>query len=128
MVTLALILSLGAEAGEITRISVGPGGLEADGRSRVLNVSKSGRYVSFFSGATNLVADDTNGVDDVFVYDRKGAALTRVSVSSEGIEGDGRSWSGQISGNGRYVVSHSEATNLVPGDTNEVEDVFLVKR
>jgi Tol biopolymer transport system component len=128
LVPLALSLALGARGGEITRISVGPGGAEADGRSRVLNVSKSGRYVAFFSDATNLVANDTNAADDVFVYDRKRTSVARVSVSSDGAEGNGRSWSGQISGNGRYVVFHSEATNLVPGDTNGVRDVFVRDR
>ena len=58
---------------------------------------------------------------------------TRVSVRSNGAQGDGRSgaafWDGSsLSGNGRYVAFHSSATNLVPGDTNVLDDVFVYDR
>ena len=56
------------------------------------------------------------------------AGTVRVSVSSSQKEGDRPSWTAGISANGRYVAFTSQATNLVPGDTNERQDAFVVDR
>jgi Tol biopolymer transport system component len=86
-------------------------------------VSADGRFVAFVSSATNLVADDTNGVDDVFVTDMHTGRVERVSG------GDGPAFgSPAISADGRYVAFRSEASTLVEGDTNGVADVFLKDR
>ena len=53
---------------------------------------------------------------------------TRVSVNSEGVQGNRRSWYPSISGNGRFVAFQSEANNLVAGDTNGEADVFVRDR
>lgn len=93
------------------------------------NVSGDGRYVAYDSLATNLVLNDTNGWKDVFVRDRQTGVTERVSVDSAGnqaLGGDSRN--PKISADGRYVVFASSATNLVPGDTNGLEDVFLHDR
>jgi Tol biopolymer transport system component len=91
-------------------------------------ISESGRYVAFRSSANTLVPDDTNGVTDIFVHDRMLTTTTRVSVTMTGAQADGGSSNPRISGDGRYVAFVSSATNLVPGDTNGVDDVFLHDR
>jgi Tol biopolymer transport system component len=91
-------------------------------------LSTDGRYAVFASAATNLVADDLNGQWDVFVKDRLTGVVDRVSVSTSGAEADALSTTASISGDGRYVAFMSDATNLVPGDTNGVRDVFVRDR
>ena len=89
------------------------------------DISADGRFVSFESWATNLVAGDTNGTDDAMVRDRQNATTTRVSVSSTGTEGDDETYVPLISDNGLVVGFSSYATNLVDEDTNQVSDVFV---
>lgn len=92
------------------------------------SISADGRYVSFESLASNLVADDTNNNIDVFVYDQKTIGLTRVSVNSNGMQGNGNSNWSSISADGRIVAFESFASNLVDGDTNGFLDVFVRDR
>ncbi len=122
------LLALGwtAAAGQtIERVSVTSGGVEGDSASRAPSISTDERYVAFHSYSRNLVPNDTNGVDDVFVHDRKAHTTERVSVSSAGTQGNGSSSYAMISGDGRYVAFPSWATNLVAGDTNAAWDVFV---
>ncbi|MFO1047302.1 MAG: hypothetical protein U1E52_05305 [Geminicoccaceae bacterium] len=107
-----------------TRISVGPGGVEADGDSEFADISSNGRFILFVSEAGNLVANDTNGAADLFLRDRKTGSLRRVSLGQRG-QGNAGSNAGGISDNGRYVVFASSADDLVPGDTNDATDIFL---
>src|SRR5262249_32007494 len=104
------------------------GGTPADADSDAPSVSADGRYVAFHSDATNLVFGDTNGCTDVFVYDRQTGATARVSVASDGAQGNAGSVDPSVSGDGRFVAFHSAASNLVPGDTNGVTDVFVYDR
>jgi hypothetical protein len=76
------------------------------------SLSDDGRYVTFVSGAANLVPGDTNGFADVFVRDTKDNVTTRVSVASDGTQGNGDSTVPAISADGRFVVFNSTATNL----------------
>lgn len=108
----------GAPAESVVRIAVDPGD-----RDSAPSLSGDGRYV-VFSSPQPLIDSDTNGVSDVYVYDRGARTLTRASVASDGAEANGPSLQPQISGNGRYVVFASDATNLVRGDGNGVRDVF----
>ena len=110
------------------RISVATDGTQSDGFSRAPSISADGRYVSYDSMATNLVADDTNKRGDVFVFDRETQTTTRVSLSTEGVESNNFSFNHDISGEGRYVTYSSAATNLVEQDTNRVRDVFVFDR
>jgi Tol biopolymer transport system component len=112
---------------ETTRVSVGPNGVEGTGGdSYSPALSADGRYVAFASDATNLVgADDTNSATDVFVHDRQTKATTRVSVGPGGVQTDQLSSSPTISGDGSVVAFVSLGHNLVPGDTNDVPDVFV---
>jgi Tol biopolymer transport system component len=93
-----------------------------------VSLSPDGRFVAFDSEATTLVRGDTNAVGDVFLYDRQLQLVRRVSVGSGGRQANGASAWPQVTRGGRYVVFHSAAGNLVPGDTNGVEDVFVRDR
>ncbi len=108
-----------------TRVSVDSSGNEGDLASSAPTISADGRYVAFQSNATNLVAGDTNGVQDIFVHDRDTGATTWVSVDSAGGQADGDSTNASISSDGRYIAFQSDATNLVSGDTNGKTDIFV---
>ncbi|MFQ5487862.1 MAG: hypothetical protein ACE5ET_05380 [Gammaproteobacteria bacterium] len=113
-------------SGATTRVSVASDGSEADGPSPTPpHLSGDGRYIVFDSQAANLVADDVNGVSDVFLHDRQSGATRRISVAGDGTAGNGPSWGAGISGDGRVVLYGSAADNLVAGDGNGVVDVFV---
>ncbi|MDF1861280.1 MAG: hypothetical protein P1U87_13770 [Verrucomicrobiales bacterium] len=109
----------------IERVSIKDLNTEANHHSRNAAISGDGRYVAFSSKASNLVDGDTNGRDDIFVHDRVSGTITRVSISSGGSEADNGSNSPAVSSDGRFVAFQSSATNLVSGDTNATEDIFL---
>ncbi|MEN9405397.1 MAG: hypothetical protein RLY47_356 [Candidatus Parcubacteria bacterium] len=113
---------------DFERVNVNNEGEEGDSTGFNVSLSTDGRYVVFSSGATNLVSDDTNGWDDVFVYDRDLDTIERVSVSDLGEEGDSNSQTPSISSDGRYVAFRSATTNLIPDDTNDTFDVFVYDR
>jgi Tol biopolymer transport system component len=121
-------------AGTTRRVSVASGGAQATcGQvtcSEAPAISADGRFVAFFSFASNLVAGDTNGAPDVFVRNLAAGTTGRVSVSSgRGVQGNGASEYGTaISADGRFVAFGSSASNLVVGDTNRQADVFVRDR
>jgi Tol biopolymer transport system component len=112
-------------AGTTTRVSQSAGGVEGNLPSVGPVLSADGRFVAFSSDAANLVPGDTNGWTDVFVCDLASALPTRISISSSGAQADSTSDSPSISADGRFVAFRSWGTNLVPGDTNAVFDVFV---
>ena len=114
--------------GRTERVSVSSEGIGANFQSGSPCISADGRYVAFESTASNLVPGDTNGAYDVFVRDRQTGKTERVSVPSDGAEGNGESLRATISTHGRHVVFLSYASNLVPGDTNDTYDVFVHDR
>ncbi|HXF00107.1 MAG TPA: hypothetical protein VN458_07155 [Solirubrobacterales bacterium] len=122
--------------GETTRVSVSSAeeeqtrGSGAEELGIVPAISANGRFVAFFSASPNLVPNDHNDTDDIFVRDRKRGETTRVSVSSTGAEGNDTSlFYPSISANGRFVAFTSWASNLVAGDENgHAEDVFVRDR
>lgn len=101
------------------------GGPVPNGSSGQPSVSADGRYVTFTSHASNLVANDTNFVPDVFRRDRETGALARASLSDTEVAPNAGSTESSVSGDGRYVAFTSDATNLVNGDTNSTKDVFV---
>jgi Tol biopolymer transport system component len=113
------------QTGLTTRVSVSSAGAEGNGGSAGPSISASGRYVAFYSDASNLVPGDGNGWSDCFVHDRRTGRTMRVSVDSAGAEGIFASLAPSISADGRYVAFESGAPNLVPGDGNGVEDCFV---
>lgn len=94
------------------------------------SVSANGRYVTWVSRATNLVDDDTNNADDIFVHDLFFGTTERASVTFDGIEGDRASFDTKISDNGRYVTFQSQANTLddLFTDTNGDNDVYVKDR
>jgi Tol biopolymer transport system component len=115
-------------AGSTTQLRLTVDGARPNGGIEELSISADGRHVTFSSDATNLVSDDTNGVDDVFVHDRATGRTAMVSVSSAGTPGNRPSGSPAISADGHYVAFASLASNLVAGDTNGLGDVFAHER
>jgi Tol biopolymer transport system component len=110
---------------QICRVSVSDRGAQVAFGGYFPQVSGTGRHVAFISRAADLVAGDTNGKRDVFVRDRVAHHTTRVSLSTSGAKGNGSSSLDDLTPDGRYVLFTSAATNLVPGDTNRVDDVFV---
>ena len=108
-----------------TRVSVDSNGMQGNDFSDSTSISADGRYVAFYSSSNNLVSGDTNGTGDVFVRDLQAGTTTRVSITSNGTQGNNPSFGPSISADGRYVAFTSSASNLVTGDTNVIEDVFV---
>lgn len=112
-----------------SRVSVASDGTQSDGYSAHPSMSSDGRFVAYWSTATNLVpGDDTQGLGDVFLWDRATGLTSRVSVPRSGTENDNGSVDPVISGDGRYVAFNSGSSHLVAGDTNNEWDVFVWAR
>lgn len=106
-----------------TLVAQTPDGLSGYGS---FSVSSNGQFVAFYSEADNLVPNDTNGGRDVFVRDLVAGTNYLVSVNVTGTSsGDDLSTDPSISGSGRYVAFTSAADNLVAGDNNQAQDVFV---
>jgi Tol biopolymer transport system component len=113
-------------SGAVVRVDVSSTGESANREGSTLpSISWEGRYVAFESLGDNLVPNDTNGVQDVFVRDRVVDTTERVSVNSSGVQAINASFLGAISADGRFVTFASSAPNLVSGDTNGVSDIFV---
>lgn len=110
-------------------ISVASDGTQGNNHSTHARLSSDGRYVVFASRATNLVPNDTNNVDDIFVHDRDTHTTERISVATDGTQANAFSiWYAAISAEGRFIAFTSAASNLVQGDTNGEWDVFVRDR
>lgn len=114
------------QSGECVRVSVSSSAAEGNDASFSPAISADGQRIAFASRADNLVSGDTNYAIDVFVRDVSSGETTHVSTSVLGVEGDGMSHEPSISADGFGVVFRSLATNLVPGDANQVADVFVL--
>nr|WP_300148664.1 putative Ig domain-containing protein [Propionicimonas sp.] len=112
-------------SGVTERVSVGSDGTQANSKSWNPAISADGRWVTYYSYASNLVAGDTNGDYDVFVWDRVSGVTQRVSMASDGAQANYGSYAPAVSADGRWVTYESDAPNLVAGDTNGSVDVFL---
>ena len=115
-----------------TRVSLSSNDSESNGASIRPSISADGRYVAFTSLANNLVEGDQNAAADIFLRDTcTGAGLdchpstVRISVGGAQEEANARSDSSAVSAAGRFIVFSSGASNLVSGDTNQAEDIFL---
>jgi len=92
------------------------------------STSADGRFIAFHSAASNLVPEDTNNKQDIFVFDRKMETMQRISVSSDGKQSNDYSLRPSISGDGRFVAFMSYANNLVDHDHNHQLDVYIHDR
>jgi len=102
--------------------------VEADGHSNLPAISADGMAVAFVSYASNLVPGDGNSRRDIFVWDKSSDTISRVSLSTSGVQSGYESLNPAISGDGRFVGFDSRAPNFVVGDTNASSDVFLRDR
>jgi Tol biopolymer transport system component len=116
------------KTGRTERVSLRSNGAQGNSWSGYASISANGRFVSFTSDASNLVRGDTNGVQDIFVHDRRTDRTTRISVDSRGRDGNDDSSSSDISAIGRYVIFTSVATDIVQNDDNGYEDLFVHDR
>ncbi|MFI1866111.1 RICIN domain-containing protein [Streptomyces jumonjinensis] len=114
--------------GVTERVSVSSTGAPGNAPSTGPSISADGRYIAFTSKASNLAGDDPNGTYDIFVRDRQTGITELTSRSATGQIGNGASTGPSISADGRYLTFRSAASNLVPGDTNNHNDVFLYDR
>ena len=109
-----------------TRVSVASDGTQSNHESSAAAISGDGSTVAYYSEASNLVDNDTNGFEDVFSFDLATAVTTRVSAATGGTQAEGGpSYSPAISDDGSTIAYYSFATNLVSLDTNGVGDVFV---
>ena len=113
------------QTGKTNLISVAPDGTPGNGDSFRPGISADGQWLVFTSVATDLVEGDTNNIADVFVRDIRGQTTRRVSVASDGTQGDFGGSGNVISADGRFVAFTSISINLVVDDTNFAGDVFV---
>jgi Tol biopolymer transport system component len=116
------------QTGTTVRVSVDSAGVQGGGQSLNPTISLTGRYVTFESAASNLVAGDTNALRDIFVHDRQTGTTERVSIDTAGAQANSLSQWAAIAGDGSAVAFQSPATNLVSGDTNVLQDIFVRER
>ncbi len=116
------------QTGATERVSVSSGEAQGAQVSYAPSISADGRYVAFASRAANLVPGDSNKSDDIFVRDRQTGRTERVSVTTAGVQANGKSFAPVFSPDGRYVAFTSNATNLAAGDSNGVADIFVHDR
>lgn len=109
--------------GQITLVSAAGNNAPANGNSEGAKISADGRYVIFRSDATNLGTGGPAGTKNVFVKDLVTGALTALSTNGVSADEDDAP---HISPDGRYALFTSSFDNLVPGDTNGLNDVFRV--
>ena len=117
------------QTGLTQRVSLTSGGVQGNNHSYRPSVSSDGRYVTFYTMATNLVSGDTNSASDVFVYDRQTGTLELISISTEGLKSGylADNLNPSISGDGRNVAFESEA-NWGLGEPNMNADIFVRNR
>jgi WD40-like Beta Propeller Repeat len=117
-------------AGTNTLVSANGAGTGVGGSRPSL--SEDGQRLAFYSFASSIAAGDPNNLWDIFVYDHSNGTRTRISLTNgggernQGTESASRVVAPAISGNGRYVAFATTASNMVAGDTNALQDVFVV--
>lgn len=109
-------------------VSASPEGALGNGDSGVASMSADGRFIAYHSKATNLVTGDPTAFNDVFVYDRENQTTEWVSRAPDGAGGNNASEYPAMSADGRFVAYASLATNLVPEDSNDTQDIFVRDR
>ena len=112
------------QTGALALVSLSGSGAQGNGSSWYPSLSADGRYVSFLSAADNFTPADTNLCPDGFVRDLLTGRTWLSTADTYGALGNDPSWGPVVSGDGRYVVFESSASNFVPDDTNLLQDVF----
>ncbi|MHC4923975.1 MAG: TolB family protein [Planctomycetota bacterium] len=104
--------------GTLEQVTRAVDGGAPDGGSFDPVVSNNGRWVAFWSRATNLVDDDDNDNYDVFLVDRRKGETRLISRTPAEEPGNGNSWGVVISANGKTILLYSTSTDLVTPDDN----------
>jgi hypothetical protein len=99
-------------------------GTIANNSSYEPTLSAEGRYVAFYTDATNMVAGDTNGFVDVLVRDMQTGITAPVVYTANGVQANSHNFLNALSDDGRRVTFNAYDGNYVPGDTNGFVDVF----
>jgi Tol biopolymer transport system component len=115
----------GAEGPNIRRVTVDVAGDDANGRSSDPSISGSGSHLAFASAASDLVPQDTNGFDDIFLRDLVNQQTALVSVNRFGESPNDLSITPVADSAGRNVAFLSWASDLVEGDDNGLADTFV---
>jgi hypothetical protein len=117
-------------SGTTTRVSVPTNASfpNPNGWSSYVSISASGDWITFSCAASNLITGDVNSAEDIFLYSRLSGALTGITVDPLSLIGNGASTAPRVSDTGDFVTFTSSASNLTPGDNNNVSDVFVWER
>jgi Tol biopolymer transport system component len=110
---------------QVQRVSLAEDGSQDTSASSAASLSGDGRFVAFRSRGSKLVPGDTNGADDIFLFDRQLQRMLRMSMSDSGVQGDASSREPSLSADGRFIGFESGASNLISGDGGLFADVFL---
>ena len=111
-------------------ISVDPNAKKGGGGSNP-SISYDGNRIAFYSHTATLVSNDDNGLWDIFLWEKNNATLKRISLTADGkernqgTESANRIVAPAISGNGQFIAYATTASNMVPGDNNNSQDVFV---
>lgn len=116
------------QSGGFVKITKGLGGSLANDGSSGAALSADGRFVAFSSKASNLHPQDTDRVEDVYIYDREAASFELVSVAGSGEKGNGPSHAPALSADGRFIAFASTASNLASGPGDGLSAVFVRDR
>lgn len=116
--------------GTTSRVSVSSSGAQSNGDSDSAVISADGRHVAYESDATGLVAGGSPATTNIFMRDRGTQTTSLVTVSSTGLPAEKYSISRMpaVNANGSVIAFSSEAENLVPGDANDWDDIFVRDR
>ncbi len=114
--------------GTTVAVSINSSGEVGNESSSEPSISADGRFIAFTSGASDLVPDDDNDADDIFVYDRVQGTMERVSIDTDGTQGDGDSFAPALSDDGQVVVFMDQSENFDEGSGNDRTDVFIYDR
>ncbi|MGB7539364.1 MAG: PA14 domain-containing protein [Anaerolineales bacterium] len=109
-------------------VSVDTTGVGANGNSNFARISSDGLHVIFASSATDLVAGENSGTEQIYLRDFENSQTVKMSKSADGTEGNASSSSAGISGDGTTIAFLSDASNLVAGDSLGLSDIFLTER
>ncbi|MET0674849.1 MAG: FG-GAP-like repeat-containing protein [Bradyrhizobium sp.] len=109
-------------------VRVAPNGVQPNGDSGHASISADGKFIAFESLASNLVAGDTNGAWDIFVYDVTSRTIERISVGYDGTPANNDSFAPSISGDGRFVTFRTRAGNLVANQSSPADQIYVYDR
>jgi Tol biopolymer transport system component len=111
-------------------ISIDPKAKKGGGGSKP-SISYDGSRIAFYSHSEALVQNDNNGLWDIFLWEKDNAKLKRISLTNDhkernqGSESANRIVAPAISGNGQFIAYTTTASNMVIGDDNNLQDVFV---